>query len=322
LQSPFAVGGPTFDGSGSLRPGPIDSAATPMSPPRSVLFNRSPAAPAPGAPDREQADLDQIASSLAASGLPLSKSGQPLAPPLPVLSTAREQALYAARLLAPNLVAYFNDPLPPPRPFPATPRKIPSEDNPYALGAAFDAATLLPFGLEGAIAGSLGRAAAGAAERSAAEIASKAATEPLTRAGEEIVTGPYGKLSGKLPEGWQAHHLNQNAVYGGSISRNKGFSVGMKGDIIAQPGTPHYLYHRSMEQFWDRYREDGSLEHSMPTNAEYGEASRHALIASGLSPAQASDLAAQAAAQRAASGLSESQSVPRVPLPIWRSRRS
>jgi hypothetical protein len=209
--------------------------------------------------------------------------------------------------------------LPPTPPFPPTPGKIPSEDNPYAPRAAIEAATWL-LGFEGAIAGSLGRAA----ERGAAEIAAKVAAEApaLTRAGEGIVTGPYGKLSGKLPEGWQAHHLNQNAVYGGSISLNKGFSVGMKGDIIAQPGTPHYLYHRSMEQFWDRYREGPGVGSKMPTNAEYGEASRRALIASGLSPAQASDLAAQAAAQRAASGLSESQSVPRIPLPIWRPRRS
>jgi hypothetical protein len=97
-----------------------------------------------------------------------------------VLSTAREQALYASRLLVPNLVAYFNDPLPPPPPFPATPGKIPSEDNPYALGAAFEAASLLPLGLEGAIAGPLGRAAAGAAEKGAAGTVAKTAGEAVS----------------------------------------------------------------------------------------------------------------------------------------------
>jgi hypothetical protein len=327
LQDPFATGAPALDSSSSLRPGSTDSAATPTSPPRSVLFNRPQPdwdlGPALMARERNAAALDSVAQGLGADGLPLSKSGVPYVSPAPQLSFEPPQWLDVARLLAPNTVDYFTKPLPPTPPFPPTPGKIPSEDNPYALGAALEVLSLLPLGLEGAIAGPLGRAAAGVAERGAGELAAKVAAEApaLTRAGENIVTGPYGKLSGKLPEGWQAHHLNQNAVYRGSISRNEGFSVGMEGDIIAQPGTPHYLYHRSMEQFWGQYREGGSLEHSMPTNAEYGEASRHALIASGLSAAQASDLAAQAAAQRVARGLSESAEVPRLPKPIWRSRR-
>ena len=46
-----------------------------------------------------------------------------------------------------------------------------------------------------------------------------------------------------------------------------------------------------------------------------------ALIAGGLSPAQATELAARAAAQRAAYGLSESDFVPEIPKAIWRRRR-
>jgi hypothetical protein len=95
----------------------------------------------------------------------------------------------------------------------------------------------------------------------------------------------------------------------------------MPGNIITEPGTPHYLYHRSLEQFLDQYREGGNLEFGAPTNAEYGEAGRRALIEAGLSPAQASDLAAQAADQRAAYGLSESAKVPRIPRAIWPRRR-
>jgi hypothetical protein len=137
-----------------------------------------------------------------------------------------------------------------------------------------------------------------------------------------VVTGPYGKLSGTLPPGFQAHHLNQNAVYRKFIPRTKGLSVGIRGNILTEPGTPHYIYHRSMEQFWDQYRDGGSLEFTMPTNAEYAEASRRALIASGLSPQQASEVAARAAAQRTASGLSESAPVPEIPIAIWRRRRN
>jgi hypothetical protein len=79
---------------------------------------------------------------------------------------------------------------------------------------------------------------------------------------------------------------------------------------------------RSLEQFWDQYRAGGSLESERPTNADYGEAVRRALIASGVSPEQASDLVGQAAAQRAAYGLSDSAAVPHIPPPIWRRRRN
>jgi len=91
---------------------------------------------------------------LGISGLPLSKSGQPFVPPRPQLSTAYEQALYAARLLSPNLVDYFTKTPPPPPPFPTTPGKIPSLDNPYAVPAALEAVTWLLAGLD---AGSLVR---------------------------------------------------------------------------------------------------------------------------------------------------------------------
>jgi hypothetical protein len=56
----------------------------------------------------------------------------------------------------------------------------------------------------------------------------------------------------------------------------------------------------------------------MPTNAEYGEAVRRALIASGFSDTHASNLASAAAAQRVAHGLSDSAFVPLIPKAIWR----
>jgi hypothetical protein len=50
--------------------------------------------------------------------------------------------------------------------------------------------------------------------------------------------------------------------------------------------------------------------------------SRRALIASGLSPEQASDLVGRAAARRAEKGLRESDPVPDIPIAIWRRRRN
>jgi hypothetical protein len=73
------------------------------------------------------------------------------------------------------------------------------------------------------------------------------------------------------------------------------------------------LTHQSLEQFWNQYRRGGTFFQLTPTNAQYGQALQDALQASGYSPAQASDLAAQAAAQRAAYGLNELDQVPQIP---------
>jgi hypothetical protein len=289
---------------------------------RSVLFNRPQPdwdlGPALIARERNATALDSVAQGLGADGLPLSKSGVPYVSPSvsPQLSFEPPQWLDVARLLAPNIIDYLTKPPPPTPPFPPTPGKIPSEDNPYAPRAAIEAATWLPLGFEFAIAGSLGRAAAGATRKGAAEIAAKVAAEApaLTRAGEGIVMGPYGKLKGKLPEGWQAHHLNQDAVYGRVIPRKEGLSLGMKGNAFSDQGTQHYDAHKWLEeQFWSQYRRGGSLYPSRPSNANYGEGLRGSLIAGDYSPAQASELAARAAAQRADYGLSETAPVPRIP---------
>src|SRR5208337_5291756 len=109
---------------------------------------------------------------------------------------------------------------------------------------------------------------------------------------------PYGELRGTLPEGIQANHLNQNAVFESVIPQNEGLSVPLEGNTITEPGTPHYNFHQTLEQFWEPYRRGGELYGQVPTNAQYGEALHNALQAAGYSPAQAADLANQAATQR------------------------
>jgi hypothetical protein len=108
----------------------------------------------------------------------------------------------------------------------------------------------------------------------------------------------------------QAVAAAQRSPWRQALAEKEGLSVAMRGNILTEPGTPHHSYHRSLEQFWDQYRPGGSLESERPTNGDYGEAVGRALIASGLSPAQASDLVGQAAAQRAAYGPSDSAAVP------------
>jgi hypothetical protein len=168
--------------------------------PRSVLFAQSPEFWGLGARDHDPANLDQAAWSLGPSELPISKSGQPIDPPRPQLSTAQEQALYAARLLSPNLVDYFTKTLPPPAPFPSTPGKISSLDNPYAVLAVLEAAPwLVP---EARIAGTV----TGAVERGVAQAVLQAAKSaaPGTLRPEAL-----GRISTALRAAADAGNLTQ-----------------------------------------------------------------------------------------------------------------
>ena len=158
-------------------------------PPRSVLFNQ----PQPNwdfdsaliARRRAAAALDAGADELGEGELPRSKSGAPDAPPsfsaaLP-LSFELPQWRDIAHWLSPNIVDYLTKTLPPAPPFPPTPRKIPSTDNPYGPGAAFELATWIPAVLERIAAVPLVRVA-GIAEKAATDAALQAAKTAAERA--------------------------------------------------------------------------------------------------------------------------------------------
>jgi RHS repeat-associated protein len=112
-----------------------------------------------------------------------------------------------------------------------------------------------------------------------------------------------------LVEGFQANHLNQNAAFRAVIPRDQGIATGLQGDALRQPGTPHYEFHRSLEEFWEPFRKSNKV----PTNAQYGQAVERALTAAGVAPKEVKRLSALAAEQRAAFGLKPSTNVPRVP---------
>lgn len=120
--------------------------------------------------------------------------------------------------------------------------------------------------------------------------------------------------------GQQANHLNQNAAYKGIIPEEDGLSHALRGDAFKDRGTPHYEFHRSLEQFWDQFRRRRGVEgprfNQKPTNAEFGQALQRSLEAAGLSPVEAAELAARARAQRLAYGLLDDMPVPNVPRPI------
>ena len=161
----------------------------------------------------------------------------------------------------------------------------------------------------------------------AAERAPSQETEPdplskKTRGPQGTVVkgeGTYGELKGNLEDGFQAHHLNQNAAYSSVIPKNEGFAIGIRGNAFTEPGTPHYEFHSSLEGFWDQYRRGGDLFGEVPTNAQYGDAVSQALQDSGLSSSEAQRLSNLAAQNRAAYGLSPDDLVPNIPRKIYQS---
>jgi hypothetical protein len=104
---------------------------------------------------------------------------------------------------------------------------------------------------------------------------------PLNGGSDEYIasisTWPYGQLKRRLPPDFQANHLNQNAAFRDIIPMDDGLSVGMRGNAITAPGTPHYSFHQSLEDFWEPYRPGREQFGKKPTNAMYGEAVKKAL---------------------------------------------
>jgi RHS repeat-associated protein len=127
---------------------------------------------------------------------------------------------------------------------------------------------------------------------------------------------PYRNFSRRLPSGWQANHLNQDAAFRNDIPSSEGLTVPMFGDAIQAPGTQHYQFHRYLEGFWSQFRRGGSREGERPTNGEYGRALEEALVTAGFPAVQARAYSADAARQREQHGLRESELVPRVPDPL------
>jgi hypothetical protein len=139
------------------------------------------------------------------------------------------------------------------------------------------------------------------------------AITPAATPGLAMGAQPYRNFRGRLPQGWQANHLNQAAAYESVIPRDQGAASPMRGDAIRHPGTQHYRFHASLEAFWDQFRQGGARAGQRPTNAEYARALEQALLQSGHTAAETNVLVGDAARERASVGLRESDPVPRIP---------
>lgn len=127
----------------------------------------------------------------------------------------------------------------------------------------------------------------------------------------------------KQPPNTEVNHLNQDKVFGtankqgGRIPRGRGVSVPMTGSTNPRDrDSEHYKFHRSLENFWDLYRENGPYAEDLPTNAEYIKAVERALLDAGFSKADAKRMAKAAQEQLREFDYEDDADVPRIPGPF------
>jgi hypothetical protein len=141
--------------------------------------------------------------------------------------------------------------------------------------------------------------------------------------------GNWGKLTDARKsglavgeDGFQIHHLNQDAAYGREptipgnngevIPYREGAATVLEGGT-ATLGSEHNIDHRVLEAFWENAREVYARERVAPTNPEYGAALEQALLEGGMSPREAYEMGQSARRQRIAYGHLDNDPVPNIP---------
>lgn len=114
----------------------------------------------------------------------------------------------------------------------------------------------------------------------------------------------------------QYHHLNQDAAYKSIIPKSDGVCTALEGNAFSQPGTPHYIVHYHMEEFWNQYRRNGDKYGKKPTNLEYSTALAESLEAAGYDRNESLYLTESAIRDQLEHNLRGEDTVPRVPNPI------
>jgi len=115
--------------------------------------------------------------------------------------------------------------------------------------------------------------------------------------------------------------MNQNAAFNSVIPKDEGFAIGIRGNAFTELGTPHYEFHRSLENFWDSYRKGGDLFGEVPTNSQYGDAIEQALKDFGINGLETQRLSDLANTNRELYGLMPEDIIPRIPRKIYQSGR-
>ena len=130
---------------------------------------------------------------------------------------------------------------------------------------------------------------------------------------DDILIQRHGTLKNNKDIPGQSHHLNQDAAFRDVIPREEGMAIKLEGNIFTDIGSPHYNAHKSMEEFWSKYRKAGELYGSQPQMVEYNKALYEALQNTGLSKEQSIQAMREAVKQQLDYGLSSKMDVPRIP---------
>jgi RHS repeat-associated protein len=125
----------------------------------------------------------------------------------------------------------------------------------------------------------------------------------------------------KTGNGFQSHHLNQDAAYRDVIPRNDGAATLLKGNAFKDVECSHYKAHEAMEQFWDQYRIGGAKYGEIPTNLEYSKALANSLRYAGFNEQQVKENVRLATKNRNQYHLLGGQQVPRIPARINQKKR-
>lgn len=116
----------------------------------------------------------------------------------------------------------------------------------------------------------------------------------------------------KLEEG-QSHHLNQDAAFGDIIPTNEAIAIRLEGNAFTDFNSSHQNAHRSLEEFWDQYRNGGEFNGIKPTVGEYNVALKNSMKAAGFSDSDSDLIVEIARHQQGLFGLTEVSNVPKVP---------
>ena len=130
--------------------------------------------------------------------------------------------------------------------------------------------------------------------------------------GLKVKIGNHGHLR-KIKDGYQSHHLNQDAAFGTIIPREKGAAIKLKGNAFTDIGSDHYNVHNELEKFWDQYRRGGSKFGQIPTIGEYNKALENSLKQTSMSPQERCKALSSAKRNQSRYGLTESDFIPKIP---------
>ena len=134
-----------------------------------------------------------------------------------------------------------------------------------------------------------------------------------TNKADDILIQRHGTLKKNKYIKGQSHHLNQDAAFRDVIPREEGMAIKLEGNIFTDVGSPHYNAHKSMEEFWSKYRKGGELDGLQPKIVEYNKALYEALQKSGLTKEQSIKAMREAVKQQLDYGLSSNKDIPRMP---------